>query len=512
VHGDRYVDFGVRLHVVQHDPHHGVEVIPGMAPVVSTAVHEFGGLLDTRTLQWVGPSERPRIWYASEAQAKLLLQQEGAPKVLCFGGMGAGKTRTLAPWLLLRALELTGLGVELGGTAPTHERLGMLVEALGELMPASWFTYRAKDRLFLLRNGVRIRLVATTPRSAALGSPIQGWSWAACVSDEIQDSMGADADIEARGRKAPKGVYRRFCTATQKESPEWRTFRDRKKSTGNWAVERLEGSSNAFVWPAYWESLRDEYDDRTYRRLVLAQDVGPERAVYPSWSRDDNLRPVPQVGARDITHARVGAHGLVGHDPGTLQDVSLLLKCYSVRGEDHWYVVDEITTHQTTAEEHVAVVRKRLQERWDLQWPGEDEQKVLVRCDPQGDSDNKTDRSVYTTWRLAGFAIKSAAYTPKGQPKGRVPKDAGIEMVCRLLCSASGKRRLFIACDDKRTPAAPKLVEAIELSERDEGGKAESKVKGKTDFSHWPAALRYALWPYERTRDLHGMRQTEALY
>ena len=512
VHGDRYVDFGVRVHVVKHDPHHGAEVIPGMAPVVSVATHERGGILDSRTMRWVGETKQPRIWYASEAQAALLFPPRGAPKTLCFGGMGAGKTRTLAPWLLLRALELTGLGVELGGTAPTSERLGMLTEALGELMPESWYTYRAKERLFLLRNGVRVRLVATTPRSAALGSPIQGWSWAASVSDEIQDSIAANADIEARGRRAPGGVYRRFCTATAKDSPEWRTFRDRLKSTGNWGIERLEGSSNAFVFPAFWESLKSEYDERTYKRLVLAQDVGPERAVYPAWDRDANLRPVPQVGARPITHTRVGADALVGHDPGTLQDVSLLLRCYRVKDEEHWYVEDEWTTSQTTTEEHALHVRSALQQKHDLLWPGEDEPKVLVRCDPQGDSDNKTDRSVYTVWRQAGIKILSAAYTPKGQPRGRVPKDAGIEMVNRLLCDAAGKRRLFVACDDKRTPCAPKLVEALEMSERDELGKAEAKIKGKADLSHWPAALRYALWPYEKVRDGRGIRQAEALY
>ena len=511
VHGNRYVDMGVRVHVVRQDLEHGVETVAGTPPVVSVGTHEVGGMLDSRTLRIVGKSLKPRVWYASEAQARLLFGLGTAPKVLCYGGMGAGKTRTLAPYLLLRALELTGRCVELGGTAPTIERLGMLTEALAELMPADWYTYRAKERLFLLRNGTRIRLVATTPRSAALGSPCQGWTWAASVSDEVQDQIAANADIEARGRRAPGGIYRRFCTATAKDSPEWRTFRDHLRSTGNWSIERLDGPSNAFVWPAYWESLKQELDARTYQRLVLAMDVGPERSVYPAYSRDDSVRPVPELGARDVTRQRVGAAGLVGHDPGTLQDVSLLLKCYEIGGTDCWFVVDEITTSQTTTEDHVLTVQRRLQERWDLQWPGEDEPKVLVRCDPQGDSDNKTDRSVYTTWRLNGFEIKSAAYTPKGQPKGRVPKDAGIEMINRLFCSAAGKRRLFVACDEHRKPAAPRLIEALEMSERDELGKAETKIKGKTDFSHWPAALRYALWPYERMREGQGVQSAGAL-
>jgi hypothetical protein len=185
--------------------------------------------------------------------------------------------------------------------------------------------------------------------------------------------------------------------------------------------------------------------------------------------------------------------------------VSILLKCYQIEDAECWFVIDEITTQQTTTEEHVRAVKRRLQQHWDLQWPGEDEPKVLVRCDPQGDSDNKTDRSVYTTWGLEGFRIKSAAYTTKGQPRGRVPKDAGIDMTNRLLCNAAQERRLFVACDSQRRLCAPKLVEAIELSERDEAGKAETKIKGKRDYSHWPAALRYALWPYERARGRKGL-------
>jgi hypothetical protein len=473
-------------------------------------VHEYGGILDTRTRQWVGESKAPAIWYASEAQWEVLNGRD-KPKQLVYGAMGAGKTRVLAPWLLLRAIEYTGLDVELGATAPTQGRLSLIVEALVDIMPRHWYVWRAKEQLFTLRNGTRIRLVATAPRSAELGSPVQGWSWAAGASDEIQDSLSANADIEARGRRAPNGVYRRFCTATAKDSPAWRDARDRFRASPNWSIHRLEGFSNAFVHARYWESLREEYDDRTYRRLVLAQDVGPERAVYPAWQRDKNIQPIPQVGAKDITSAIVHRSGLLGHDPGQLYDVSLLLKCYDVRGERLWWVIDEITTKQTTSEEHVVAVTRRLRERWDMEHDEVDSDRVLVRCDPYGDSDARTDLSVYTVWRNAGYKILSAAYNAKGQGKGRVPKDAGIEMVNRLLCAASGKRRLFVACDDKGKSAAPKLVEALEMSERDESGKAETQKKGEGDLSHWCAALRYALWPYERVKSSRGLRFGEAL-
>src|SRR5690606_34881142 len=127
------------------------------------------------------------------------------------------------------------------------------------------------------------------------------------------------------------------------------------------------------------------------------------------------------------------------------------------------------TTESTTIDQHIAGFKAHLQDTWQLQLPDPDEPKVLVRADPYSDSSEEhPDRGVYTAWKLAGFKALSAAYNAKGEGKGRVPKEARIEMVCRLLCNAAGERRLFVACDEHRQPAAPRLVAALELSERDE--------------------------------------------
>jgi hypothetical protein len=81
-----------------------------------------------------------------------------------------------------------------------------------------------------------------------------------------------------------------------------------------------------------------------------------------------------------------------------------------------------------------------------------------------------------------------------------IPKEAGIQMVVGLFCNAHEERRLFVSCDDKRTPCAPKLVESLELSERDAKGEAETQRKDEHDLSHPTAALRYALYELERER------------
>ena len=58
----------------------------------------------------------------------------------------------------------------------------------------------------------------------------------------------------------------------------------------------------------------------------------------------------------------------------------------------------------------------------------------------------------------------------------------------------------LVGCDDRKAPAAPKLVHAIETAERDAANRAEAERKDDRDVSHWPAALRYALWSVEKPR------------
>lgn len=324
--------------------------------------------------------------------------------------------------------------------------------------------------------------------------------------------MNANSDIEARGRRAPLGNFRRLCTSTAKDSPKWRTQRDKWKASPNWDIARLEGRSNPFVYAKYWDDLRHEMDERTYMRKVLALEIGPEHMIYHSWNRDENVRPRPQVGALDVTASsiRKGSNFtiLAGFDPGKIQDVTLFLKAYQVPGSKlpHWWVIDEVTTKSTTPEEHGAAVLERLRTKWfanfapavgggvvDLQG-----KRVHIRMDPNGDNDQRPDISVYRTLRKMGLDVMTAAFSKTNTTRGRVPKEAGIAMVNGLLKSAAGDRRLFVDCDESRTPCAPGLVHALELSERNEAGEAETKIKGKTDLSHWPASLRYALWPFEK--------------
>ena len=471
-------------------------------------------MVDTRSRSYTGPSRNPVVWYCSEAQEPLLLHSDSeSPRLLVFGAEGAGKTQVLAMYAHLRCLEHAGSPCHFGATAPTNERLDTVTKALLERAPPDWYTWHEHKKEMRLVFGPTIKCVATKRHSEALGSRIQGFSWPlGCVSDELQDSMREDPDIETRGRGARDGIYRRLCTATAKDSAVFRTFIDSKKTNPLWSLKRLEGTSNAFIHPTYWENLKLTLSPRDYQRRVLAMMVGPERATYPSWDREFNLRPVPQLGAEDVTARELNRWGrnmtvLVGHDPGQIQDVSVLLKAYKVRGQSLpvWYVVGEVTTKGTT-EDHVLALLKVLREQFQCNEldrkgrPVVDGRIALVRADPYGDAENKPDRSIYTLFRQQGVTIRPAAYNAKGDKPGRIGKDARIGMMNTLMCNAAGQRRFYVACDGNRKPCAENFVSSVETSERDEHGKAEVKVKGKFDWSHWSVSAAYALWAIERPR------------
>jgi hypothetical protein len=255
--------------------------------------------------------------------------------------------------------------------------------------------------------------------------------------------------------------------------------------------------------------MRQSMSPREFARRVLAQDVGPERMTYPTWDREHNLLRVPDIGWPDVTSAVLAPWGsnfgaLVGHDPGSLFDVSLILKAYGSPLRPLWVVVGEVTTEQTTTEQHVAELLKVARGDFGLNVLDRHGKPatacMLVRADPYGNNDSKPHRSCYTIFRNAGIVIHPAAYSEEGDKPGRVPKNEGIEVVCSLLCNAADERRLFVARDERGLPVAPRLVKALESSERDLAGKAETQRKDEHDQSHWPAALRYALWAVERPR------------
>ncbi len=527
---DRYVDAGVVLRTVVADPA-GTELLDGKPKLRVIRERRFGGIIDTKSNPpcIIGPSSAPVVWHASEEQAAAILHDDPDQLgQLIYGSEGAGKTRLLAMWHYRRWIEAIGEGREGGQTAPTLTRLAMVRQEMLDIFPRTWFSYSTSLSLFTMCDGTRIQLVSTYRQSKAQGSPIQGFNWSWCGRDEAQDQIDVHEDIESRGRAAKDGRYRQLATATAKDDPHWRTLRDMLVASGVWLRRELSIFRSPFVTAKFLSSKSGSMSKREFARRYgdpttgRIDDLPPELAVYQSWSRSTNLIVIPDIGWTDVTERELRGSGpnnamLVGHDPGTTIDVSLFLRAYIKAGQEShyyagkirpfWVVLGELNTEHSTTEHHISKLLVKVRgEPWMLNLLANNgaanphARQILVRADPAGNTDQRTDKSVYTQFSNAGIRIKPAAYNSTNDGHGRVPREPGIELVNTLFCADSGERRLFIAANPNGAPAAPRLVEAIESSERDTDGKAETQRKGKGDVSHWPAALRYALWAIERPR------------
>lgn len=521
--GERFVDVSADIWIVRADPN-GEELIPGRRFRVVDR-KSFGGVVDTKAARphvVPGRPRRPVRWLCSEDQWPIVRHADEMPLgQIVIGSEGAGKTTCGVLWTYLRWMENLGEFREGGITAPTETRLGLVLRELFLSFPAQWYRFQSSTGIVTLCDGTRLRAVSTYQQSESQGSRIQGFNWSWCFRDEAQDQVRVHEDIEARGRSARNGRYKQLGTATAKDDANWRTLRDRLELSGTWQRKTLLGTRSPFVDQSHWERMQSTMSTREYKRRVLAMDLPPETAVYPEWNRETNLILPQDLGWTDVTRHELRGAGpnytmLVGHDPGLTVDVSLFLRAY-VKARDSqsyyagrlkpfWVVLGEINTEQSTTEHHITKLLERVRDEWQLNLMDRhgrvtsEVNQILVRADPAGNSDNRTDKTVYTQFVNAGIRIKPAAYSADGNAHGRVPREAGVELVNTLICNAAGERRLFVARKPDGSPAAPKLVAALESSERDDSGKAEAGKKGKGDQTHWPAALRYALWAIERPR------------
>lgn len=528
---NRYVDFGVELRVVRQDLVNGEELLPEAPPLVVLATYRFGGMVDTQLVdetgrtvpEIVGPSVDPVIWYVSEDAAPIVIHGEDLPdRLLVYGSEGAGKTRVLVQWLGLRMLEATGTGHMLGLTSPTVPRSQELRDAIREMWRPEWYRFADRSAIYTVRNGTRVKIQSTYQQSKKAGSRVQTFNWRVAASDEIQDSLDADPDIEMRGRKAPAGRYKRLCTATSKDSPDFRTWRTKAlealDSDGKslWLKRTLLGQRSPFIWPKFWEDKRGTMSKREWRRRILAEDLPPENRVYYGFERDRHVVEIPDLmrsAAAEVLgnyrpYVGVNRHVsfglLAGHDPGEIRNVTTLARPYLRRvgrgqpPEIVWWVVGRFITERTTAEQHAQRFRRHVQDEYGLNFdatrgdPSSGSDRVLVMCDPHGRGDTNTDyATVHGAFIAAGLDIFSAA-----GDESRIHAGARRIMVNSLFDPDAGEPRLFVARINGE-PVAPELVAALEQLERDDKGQAERGKKNNADPTHHPVSLGYALWPFE---------------
>jgi hypothetical protein len=532
----RFIDLGVELRVVVADPDGDLRW-PGKPRMRVLRTHCMGGMYDTKTQQ-LRPSKLPRIWYASEAQERILLDRS-VPAQLVEGSEGAGKTTVLAQWHFVQWMRHLGERREGLQTAPTNLRLGLVKREIGKLWRPEWFTYvTRKDFVgYELCDGSAIRMVSTHKQSDAGGSPVQGFNSSWAGADEKQDQVQVHDDIESRGREARDGFYPQLATATVKDSTEYENLRAKLEAAQDWSIKQLvvcrsvDGTLNnlemctPFVTRAFIESKKRVMSEREFRRRFFAERLPHELAVFYAWLRSRNLRPIPDIGAIDVTptilapyqsYMRPGARftRVAGHDPGSIFNTTEVACLKVIDRIPRWVVDGELQTKQTSAHEHARLFREYMRRRFYLELPDTD--KVATFVDPHGKGDSQTDyQTVYGAFQANSMDVFNPA-----PMTGRIKRSARIDMTNRLLgdwAAAPGTARIIVATarggeprwDTERRewttavagePLAPALVEGFDKLVKRPGEDDPEGVRKKdeSDRTHGPAALGYLLWSFEQ--------------
>lgn len=491
--GDRYFDCGLQLRVWKRGK--GGVAVPGkLLPKV------YGGRYDRFLRKYVGAPEHVDELSCHKGQLPLLLWDDPDKRwLMALGTPGVGKTYAL---LTKAALLIADRPNSNGGiVAPTGERRDIVWDEFLDIIgPLGWIDDMStlKHRIWT-KNGNIIDFVGAQRPSKKRGAPFQGKSWDWVVVDESQNVEDyAHTDIATRGRRA--GL--KFLVVESATNLSDRRFQERVKRYDDGKrhhVMRLVGKENPFVDEDWWSVLADSLDPRVYRQQVLLEDLPPEERIYPTFSWRETIRPRPEYGWQDVTPTITKeifgkpSHYIIGQDFGVLVTYSVVLKCYREpnTGERIWWAIDEITSRNyTTADIHA----RRIKERYH-------ESDCVVLADPHLNS-KEVDASDYNLFRKEGFTIKPAI-------GGRIKIRHRLSMMNCLLEDASGvmpgmpgKRRFFIDCSHDRKPACPLLATAFHSMEVPDSGVLEAYRKDKHDQTHYPAAVAYGLYRWEKIRGI----------
>jgi len=505
---DRYIDLGAQLRVwrcpcgIPHrewpagKPHDFAAEPAELLPTV------YGGRYDRLLRKYVGEPKVIREIACHEGQIPVLTFDEpGVLRVLALGSPGAGKTFAAVRRALLMGIARPN---SVGGLiAPTNDRRQILWRDFLEACPPEWLEdVKTSKKEIVLANRTVIQVLAARASSAQYGSPLQGRSFDWAVVDESQNVTDeGHAEIATRGRRAGKR-YIIFETATNAQVPAFRVRLESFKTAPDRRRINFTGFQNPWVEPDYWLRMKGDLSERDYREKILAEDVPPERLLYPRFDFAKTVVPRGQVpafattdverqfysGLRDVTEEITlklydrPCKFIVGQDFGVLVNASVILKCYQNRlGERLWWAIDEITSNGETDIHARKILR--------FYNPAE----IVVVADPHFNT-KEADKSDYNIFKNAHLDTKPATH-------GRITVEHRISMMNALLEDAVGRRRFFIDCDANRQPKCKYLVQSLLISQRNEHGEPEKDRKsGITDPSHWTSAVQYGMYPWEQIR------------
>lgn len=504
---DRFVDMAARLRIMRCNcgvahidwpdsrPHTG-EVEPAeLLPRI------YGGRYDRLNRCYVDGLERIHEIHCHDGQVPVLtFEDDSVMRVLALGSPGAGKTFAAVRKALLLALDRPN---SIGGlVAPTGDRREIVWRDFLEACPQEWVAHISLSKHEIaLKNGVIVQVLAARHSSAQYGSPLQGRSFDWVVVDESQNlTDDSHQEIATRGRRAGK-KFKIFETATNAQVPAFRIRLEQFKTNPLYRRINFSGFTNPWVDPAYWHRMRSDMSERDFKEKILALDVPPEMLVYSRFSFEQSLVPRGTVPAwlddverkrwgtlRDITEQLTNdGFGspykyIICQDFGVLVNASIVVKAYQTSaGERVYWAIDEITSGGQTD-----LHARKLAQYYD-------QTEAIVIADPHFNSQS-ADKSDYSIFKQEGWTIHPAAH-------GKISRKHRIAMVQALLQDASGRRRLFIDCTGPGQPRCKRLVQSFMVSQYNDAGEPEREKKtGITDPSHWPSALGFGLYRWEKMR------------
>jgi hypothetical protein len=481
----------------------------GIAAPAERLPDVYGGVWDTWAREYVAIGDEPYWFKVHPGQVRLIesFDQPAIKRTLALGSPGGGKSEGIITCALLLALWHPG---KMGGlVAPTRARIRVVWEKLLKSIPPHWIAHvRPGDHEILFTNGSLLQCFAAKRQGRNAGSPFAGNDWFWAVEDEQQD-IDDDSlkEVDSRGRINPN--YQVFSSATNEP---YGTFQRRIKNyemSPHCKVVRFSGPDNAFTDLKFWNDLRATWDDDTYRRKVLCEDLPVEGRVYPAFSMHDNVKPRPPIPAvgrpvditRTVTHERYGQpyRYVVGVDFGMRVNASVILQCYRMPGdtadvptERQWWVVGEVVTEHKTPDWHARGLLDWFHTRGETA-------ASFVAITGQDSNSTQPDKSDFVMFRNQGINITRASYSKRVQVHHR------FAMVNALLHAADGKRRLFLDCDEQGRIAAKKThdsFEGLRLNAMDKPETFGKGTRGGEDLTHYTDALGYALFPFEHFRGI----------
>lgn len=489
----RYVD--MRLSWIAQNPQ-------GDIPAGAIPMLDVGGRWDRVTKQWVGPGEDRVVlgmhqgqleasaflvdWISAKAKGEVLLEN-GKPiySVLFEGGRRAGKTDLGTKGVVTYAVMRPGTIGWL--ISETERKTAELEENLIKWIPPSWYSYLgAPWYTFTFAHGSVISL-----KSAHDPSKLKEGRCDIAGINEAQ-LIAENAFITVRGSIADSGgLVMAMANPPDRPIGYWvEKFHEQALAKRRQArVFFFDNEKNPHVDLGALDALREEMDDRTYRREVRGEFLPRADVVFHAWSdgHHGNVAPLPRA-ARDITSEFLRKH--LRRDFEAVMGIDLQFNPYpcavGVRfyadpedpnGDPLVWFCDSITC-EGGDEEALAMAMVEA---------GYDPKKTALIIDASGawqaiDRKKNKHRPSFDIFRGLGWPH---VFKPDDTFDRNPPVLERVKCANTLFKNAHGKRRVF------SDPELVELNQALKLWENRNGTPYR-----RSDYAHLCDAATYPLWRF----------------